>query len=47
MCFAMTMIYLHDIAGKVSVLVNLQYSYLGQMTLTSVISNFEPPTIKF
>ena len=39
-CFAMTMLYIHDIGKKVSTIVNLHYSYMGHMILTCFLANF-------
>lgn len=43
----MTMLYIHDLSKKISTIVNLHYSYMGHMTLTSIISNFHHPTVEF
>lgn len=46
-CFAMAMLYVHDVAKKMSTIANLHYSYIGHMLLTGIIANFQAPTIIF
>lgn len=47
LCFSMTMLYIHDLSKKISTIQNLHYSYMGHMTLCSILSNFDAPTIEF
>ena len=47
LCFSMTMLYIHDLSKKVSTIQNLHYSYMGHMTLSAVLSNFNHPTIDY
>lgn len=45
LCFSMTMIYIHDTAKSITNIVNLHYSYIGHMILTSILANFDAPHI--
>ena len=46
--FAMTMIFIHQIAYfKIDTLINLQYSYIGQLFVTAMMANFSSPYVKF
>lgn len=44
-CFSMTMIYIHDLAHKITTIVNLHYSYVSHILVCGVLSNLHPPTV--
>ena len=46
-CFAMTMLFIHDLAKKISSIVNLHYSYLSHIVATALLANFYTPAIAF
>lgn len=41
------MIFIHDSAKKVSTVINLHYSYMGHMFMSSLFANFNKPVIEF
>jgi drug/metabolite transporter (DMT)-like permease len=43
----MGFIFVHDSAKSVVTIVNLHYSYLGHMFISSLFANFQPPVMEF